>query len=183
MTEDERKPEPEFAVTDDRLDAPDGAIIYDEDRKAWYERSLDSWNLRTDIHELSVARLSVVANPFRHDPWGIGPLTRLTVTRAINRLRQKYSRRGDKPMAGPCWAMKGSKRERRRWHVERVAWLVVYGWDDPIEIDVGVPSLGCFPDWIVQDGNHRLAAAIYLGRRTILASCGGQQSAIDEYVA
>jgi hypothetical protein len=31
----------------------------------------------------------------------------------------------------------------------------------PIEIDVGVPSLGCNIDWPIYDGNHRLGAAIY----------------------
>jgi hypothetical protein len=176
-----RRPEAEFPVTDAKLDAPDGSILYDEDRKAWYERSLDRWKLRADVQVLSVSKLQAVANPFRHDPWEIGPLTRLAITRAVNCLRRQKHFRGGKPMAGSCRAMEGGRRVRRRWHIERVAWLVVYGWEDPIEIDVGVPFLGCFPEWIVQDGNHRLAAAIYLGRKTILASCGGQQSVIDEY--
>jgi hypothetical protein len=57
--------------------------------------------------------------------------------------------------------------------VERIAYLVVNGWDDAIEIDVGVPSLLCHVDWIVLDGNHRLAAAIYRGDTMISASVGG----------
>jgi len=164
------------------LDAPDGSIVYDEERKGWYERSLDRWKLRTDIQVLSVAKLRKVEDHFRHDPWGVDPLTRLGITRAVNRLRAQKHFRGGKPMEGPCWAQKGSKRARRRWHIERVAWLVVNGWEDPIEIDVGVAFLGCCPDWVVCDGNHRLAAAIYRGDKTILASCGGWQDAIDEYL-
>lgn len=43
-----------------------------------------------------------------------------------------------------------------------------------LEIDVGVPALNYLPDWMVLDGNHRLAAAIYARRPTILAYVGGQ---------
>lgn len=56
--------------------------------------------------------------------------------------------------------------ELRRRHAAKVAWFVLYGFQDPIQLDVGVPSLGCYPSWLVQDGNHRLAAAIF--RRTVL---------------
>ena len=51
----------------------------------------------------------------------------------------------------------------RELHVQRIAYLVVHGWDDPIAIDVGVPCLGYHVDWVVQDGHHRLAAAIFRG--------------------
>lgn len=40
-------------------------------------------------------------------------------------------------------------------------------------MDVGVPSLHCYVDWPVMDGNHRLAAAIYRKDATILACVGG----------
>ena len=42
----------------------------------------------------------------------------------------------------------------RTWHIERIAWFVVHGWTEPIEI-----SSTCM--WPVVDGNHRLSAAIY----------------------
>lgn len=137
---------------------------------------------RRAFYTLSVAKLRVVADPFRYDPWCVGPLTRLGVARAIGR-QKRFCARGAEPMQTPCWDMKGSKRAQRRWHIERVAWLVTHGWKDPIEIDVGVPVLGFCPDWIVTDGNHRLAAAIYQGAETILASCGGQVDVFEEYVA
>ena len=59
-------------------------------------------------------------------------------------------------------------------HAGRIAYFVVHGSADPIHIDVGVPALGCHVDWLVEDGNHRLAAAIYARRRLIVASVGGQ---------
>lgn len=58
-------------------------------------------------------------------------------------------------------------------HAGRIAYFVVHGWADTIGIDVGVPSLGCHIAWPVQDGNHRLAAAIYRGDETILADIDG----------
>ena len=68
------------------------------------------------------------------------------------------------------------------FHAKRVAWLVVDGWNDPIHIDVGVPSLGYEPDYVVDDGNHRLAAAILRGDETILAECSGDVKLIDELI-
>ena len=59
------------------------------------------------------------------------------------------------------------------YHVARIAYLVLHGWTDPIEIDVGVPGLGCHVDWVVVDGNHRLAAAIFRGDESIMAVVDG----------
>jgi hypothetical protein len=59
-------------------------------------------------------------------------------------------------------------------HIKRIAYLAVHGWDDAIEIDVGVPVLNYWNDHIVIDGNHRLAAAIFRGDETIGATIAGQ---------
>jgi len=64
----------------------------------------------------------------------------------------------------------------RYLHVQRVAYLVVHGWRDAIDLDVGVPFMGCYVDWIIQDGNHRLAAAIFRNDLYIEALVGGQLS-------
>ena len=61
----------------------------------------------------------------------------------------------------------------RQFHVRRVAHFVVNDWTDAISIDVGVPDLGCHVDWIVIDGNHRLAAAFYRGDETIEGNVSG----------
>lgn len=48
----------------------------------------------------------------------------------------------------------------RDWHVERIAWFVVHDSENPISI--------CWGKFLpVQDGNHRVAAAIYAGRAEI----------------
>ncbi|HEJ2342738.1 TPA: hypothetical protein SMW50_005771 [Pseudomonas aeruginosa] len=60
-------------------------------------------------------------------------------------------------------------------HAARIAFLVENPASDPIGIDVGCPVLGYWgPSWMVTDGNHRLAAAIYRGDATISALVDGQ---------
>ena len=62
---------------------------------------------------------------------------------------------------------------RRRDHIRRVAYFVVNPPDEPIAIDVGVPSLGCYVNWPVTDGHHRLGAAIYRGDEFIQVDLSG----------
>lgn len=64
-------------------------------------------------------------------------------------------------------------KQTKQYHIQRIAYFVVHGWNDLIDIDVGVPSLGYVPEWIIQDGNHRCAAAIIRGDQTIKASFSG----------
>lgn len=58
-------------------------------------------------------------------------------------------------------------------HAQRIAHLVVSGWEDHIAIDVGVPSMGATPSWPVEDGNHRLFASFLRRDREIIAEIGG----------
>jgi len=72
----------------------------------------------------------------------------------------------------------------RRDHIRRIAWFVENLSDDhPIELDVGVPSMNCHVDWIVQDGNHRLAAAIFRGDRTIPGTFSGSLEEVKKFTA
>lgn len=48
----------------------------------------------------------------------------------------------------------GSGTLPRMWHIGRIAWFVVNGWEEPIELDP-------LALWPVMDGNHRFAAAIF----------------------
>jgi hypothetical protein len=60
---------------------------------------------------------------------------------------------------------KGREAEDRLLHAQKVAWFARHGFQEPLDIDVGVPIFGCHVRWKVQDGNHRLAAAIYRQER------------------
>lgn len=70
----------------------------------------------------------------------------------------------------------------RAFHVQRVAWFVIHGWSNPIEVDLGVPVMGFYPTWPILDGNHRFAAAVYRGDEAILARVAGQMSWIETFV-
>jgi hypothetical protein len=58
------------------------------------------------------------------------------------------------------------------WHARRIAYLMKNGWEDSIDLDVGIPSLGYYPYPLI-DGHHRLCAAIMLGDTTIKAQVSG----------
>ena len=97
------------------------------------------------------------------NPWGVGKFTTEHVHKAIenNRLSSLPHDPSRRNLS------------TRRYHIQRIAWLAVNGWTDPIQIDVGVPELCSHVDWIVIDGNHRLAAAIVRGDKTISAAVSG----------
>lgn len=61
------------------------------------------------------------------------------------------------------------------YHIARIAYLVKHDTSasDAIGLDVGIPALGCHVTWCILDGNHRLAAAIYRGDKTIYATVDG----------
>lgn len=58
------------------------------------------------------------------------------------------------------------------WHAQRVAYLVRYGWEHPLEIDVGIPSMNYYP-YCLLDGHHRLCAAIIREDEEIRAEISG----------
>lgn len=69
----------------------------------------------------------------------------------------------------------------RESHVHRVAFFVVNGWTDAVDMDLGCPSLGYHSPWPIQDGNHRFAAAVYLGHQTIRANLEGETGWIRKF--
>jgi hypothetical protein len=112
-------------------------------------------------------------NPFSNIVWWascVTPITHQEIKEAIDNFRFEESPREDS-ICDPL---------PREFHIKRIAYLVVYGWDDPIEIDVGVPELCCNIDWIIIDGNHRLAAAFYREEKSIASNCSGSLSHIKE---
>lgn len=64
--------------------------------------------------------------------------------------------------------------EARHNHIKKIAYFVKHGFDNPIDLDVGVPSMGCYPNHLIEDGNHRFAAAIIRGEKTIKATIMGE---------
>ena len=137
------------------------------------------------IIELSVAKLRERCDPFAGCCWpGLDrPITVEDVYAAIrdDNLAPPGTDAFGEDATGKMWTV--ASRSSREGHVSRIAWFVVHGWDEPLGVDVGVPSLGCRPIWLVIDGNHRWAAAICRGDRTISAVVDGSVDEIEKLVA
>ncbi len=121
---------------------------------------------------LDVVKFQKLWNPFSDNPWCLDrPITQSDIKVAIrtNNLLP--------PMSNDIVPYSTAPLD----HITRIAWFVVHGWNDPINIDVGVPSLGCYPIWPLMDGNHRFAAAIIRGDNVILANMSGAVSEISKY--
>lgn len=103
---------------------------------------------------IPVRNIAKHCNPFRISPWGV-KITHAEVARAIAVSQYESSPHTTR-------------------HTERIAYLVQHPSIDAIEIDVGVPVLGYHVSWMVLDGSHRLAAAIFRGDRDIEACVSGQ---------
>lgn len=66
-------------------------------------------------------------------------------------------------------------------HVRSIAYFVSEGWSEPIWVDLGIPSQGFLPEWPVDDGNHRLRAAIFRKDKCIMASVCGEVNFIEQF--
>jgi len=103
---------------------------------------------------IAVDILANICNPFVGQPWPGHVVTMENVSRA---LKERYL------ISEPTDTD----------HAARIAYLVENEATDPIEIDVGVPSMGCHVAWPIEDGNHRFAAAIYAGRSHVNCNVAG----------
>lgn len=117
--------------------------------------------------KIPVESLKAICNPFEDSPWGC-ELTRDMV---------RYCLDSDVLLGKPIT----QEDEDAEWgavnaHAARIAYLIMKEGEvqDPISVDVGVPSLGHHVDWIIIDGNHRFAAALYMGAKYIEAEVSGQ---------
>ena len=85
----------------------------------------------------------------------------------------------DHPFIGAETQIRGAQGRWGGRTANRIAWLAVNGWTDPISIDASYINQGLWP---VTDGNHRLAAAVYLGYSEIEADiCGFEEDVIRHF--
>lgn len=128
----------------------------------------------SDSTAIPVSRLLELCNPFTN-PWNGDEFTISDVQQAV--LEQRFEKDAWTPHAesgegGHDWPVSR--------HVARIAYLVVHGWTDPVQVDVGIPSMGFAVPWPLTDGNHRLAAAVARGDEQIEASiCGSVTHAME----
>lgn len=117
---------------------------------------------------VSVETLKGVANPLTDDPWGCGEITEAMIAEAID-SNDLLAIIHD---STNTWS--------REQHVARIAFIAVNGFYEAIQIDVGIPGMGFNMHWIITDGNHRLAAAIYKNQKRIRAEISGDVSYAKE---
>jgi len=106
-----------------------------------------------------VSRIAEFTNPFREDVWGRGRIRRADVRKALEAgdLAADYEEMARRDGLSPGW------------DVRRVAYFVKNRDRTPVSIEV-ISDDG---DFVVEDGYHRLAAAIYQGDREIAVGLGG----------
>lgn len=119
------------------------------------------------IADVPVARLVNLINPLDPFIWCEEPTKGQSIGLIYKCLRMKHL------LSAPVQDNCTSHRAFRR-HCQRIAYLVLNKAEDPIEIDVGCPSLGFFNHHFICDGHHRLAAAIIRKDETIRASISGE---------
>jgi hypothetical protein len=111
---------------------------------------------------IPLSRVSSHHNPFESPPWYDGQgVTMAGVRQAIHEGRLRTT-----PYPASVLASDWTD----RMHEERIAWLFLYSWSDPIEIEFSYPECESFS---IDDGNHRLAAAIYRNDQDIYVQLGG----------
>lgn len=131
------------------------------------------------MEKIDLKKLEEIWSPFNATVWIKlnTPVTKEEVAQAIaeNKL---ISPETPKKMFMDFW-----DESSREEHVQRIAWLVKNFSDEyPIELDFGIPGFGGMCGFDIYDGNHRLAAAIYLERPYITANCSGAESLIDKFL-
>lgn len=109
-----------------------------------------------------IERLTRLFDPFAEPPWYDGQdVTREGVTRALKSGRRETT---------PYSAERFGKDWDAERHEARIAWLVENKASDPIHIEFSEPTYSAVS---IEDGHHRLAAAIYRGDTEIMIELGG----------
>lgn len=105
-----------------------------------------------------------LVTPYENPPWEYSNFTEKDVILYVN---------------NGIFEKKWDYTDNRESNIARIAYFYEFGWNDPIHIDVGIPSLDYY-EIKIDDGNHRLYAAILRGDKTILADISGELDYAEE---
>lgn len=133
-----------------------------------FERDGLSFSTKIDLK-----RFEKVWSPFKRTIWN-------KVNTPISKAEIKKAIESGQLISPEDAKRKANHSHTRAEHIKRIAWLVVNFNEnhEPIHIDFGIPThsfTSC------EDGNHRLAAAIYLKRDWIYADTCGSVNLIESY--
>lgn len=68
----------------------------------------------------------------------------------------------------------------RENHIKKIAYFAKHAPTESLGLDVGIPSMGCYVGYFIDDGNHRFAGSIVAGRETIACGIAGSVEHIKE---
>lgn len=113
-----------------------------------------------DLFLVSVGSLAANHSPFNHDIWGRGEVTEARIRALVqaSELEPNFVEMSERD-ALP-----------EEWDARRIAYFVHHPPADPISVEIVDPDSGAF---IVQDGFHRLGAAIFRKDELIRIALGG----------
>lgn len=121
---------------------------------------------------VTTAALARIVNPFADYPWAEGcGLDRPQIAKCLTEGRlvsQSYHS-----------VQEAEQEVYESFHAERIAYLVKFKDDTPLQLDLPIPVLDYCPENILVDGNHRLAAAIYRKDLWVPVEFGGQLSEFE----
>lgn len=130
-------------------------------------------------HNVPVSVLKKYCNPLKCWMELEAPITVAEVKKALKNNEEELV---ETPLAlTMIWGKNQVKLENaRKNHIKKIAYFVKNEPIKPIGLDVGVPSLGCFVDYFIDDGNHRFAGSIIAKRKTIPCKISGSVEHIKE---
>jgi len=102
-------------------------------------------------------------DPVADDVWGVGITWDM-----VHACLSDVSLRIDTPV--------GANSDDPMIHAGRIAWLAMNSWPDPVQLEF------THQGFRVEDGNHRLAAAILRGDMFIEVSIGGYLDIAEEFL-
>lgn len=112
--------------------------------------------MNSNVQLIRTSVIKVLCNPF-DGCWRDIPnlITLEEITQCLDKGEEEFIEMGDFcPWVAPSLVFKEQ-------HIKKISYFVKYGFNDPIHIDVGIPVLNYYRNYLVTDGNHRLASAIY----------------------
>lgn len=130
-------------------------------------------------HNVPVKDLQKYCNPF--GCWGElqKPITKKEVRECLKRGEEELTRT---PLALEL-GLSGEDMDLpllRENHIKKIAYFAKHAPTERICLDVGIPDMGCYVGYFIDDGNHRFAGSIIAGREFVQCSISGSLDHIKE---
>lgn len=149
-------------------------------KESQHVRNIEKWELKDIekfvLHEVDTYTLSQICNPLSCWMEQKTPITKEEVLECLENGEEEL-------VETPLWINIDSEKEileNREKHIKKIAYFVKNKPEKPIFIDVGIPEMGAFVDYIIFDGNHRLAADIIAERPYTKATIIGSDEQMKE---